>query len=135
MAENELERFIRLAVIFSIVAAVFVAAALIYLGRPEPYSAVFILPGSYQNYIGNSSYISFTWGISSFEQGSSKYKYEVFLGNVSLKQKELLFPPGQYTVNETFALPANVSFPEKVSVNINVNGRAYGAHYWIKGRD
>lgn len=135
MAENEFERFIKLAVIFSIVAAVFVAAVLIYSGRPEPYSAVFILPNSYQNYIGNSSSISFTWGIQSFEQGPSKYKYEVFLGNVSLKQKELIIPPGQYTANETLALPDNVSFPEQVRVNINVNGRAYDAHYWIKGRD
>lgn len=135
MSEDALERFVRLAVIFSIVLATMVAVALLYFGRPVPYSAVFIVPGSYENYIGNASSVSFAWGILSFEQGSSRYTSEFFIGNSLVKKQDFTLAPGEYRLNETLLLPANISFPETVRISLTVDNRVYDAHYWIKGRD
>lgn len=136
MPENnkELDSTIWKAAVAAIILGIIVTAYLVLETHKESYSALYLKPDNYQNYI-NANTVSFTYGITSYENKKTAYDLTVFLGETQITTKQVSLNPGQ-TAEDTisFEIPQNTSFPQKVLLNMAGGGQQYSVHYWIKGR-
>lgn len=131
---KELDDVIWKAATAAIILGIIVTAYLIIEQQKESYSALYLKPDSYQNYI-NTSTASFTYGITSYENKKTTYELTVYLGETKITEKQLTLNPGQ-TIEDmiSFEIPKNISFPQKIQINMTANKQNYSVHYWLKGR-
>ena len=136
MKQDELEDIIFKAAIVAMVASAIVAIYLVWLTSQESYSALYIYPGTYSNYINASELpkeISFKYGIKNYETGDRVYKVTIFLGNLMVKSKEIKVKKGEtFEEEERIVVPKNITFPVKVKITAEVDGTIYEAHFWLK---
>lgn len=112
-----------------------VTVFLVYAAGNESYSALYLKPDSYENYLtGNGA--AFTYGVQCFENKKTDYSLKVSLGEVQVAQKEFTIGGKGNVVEDSisFEIPPRTEFPIKVSLELTANGQVYTAHYWIKGR-
>lgn len=133
---EDVEDLMLKAAIIAMVIGVIVAAYLIWLNMQESYSALYIYPGSYSNYVNKSELpkeISFIYGIKSYETRDKIYKISIFLGNKLIKSKEVEIKRGEtFEENESIIIPVNTTFPAKVRIVAEVEGVVYDVHFWLK---
>ena len=113
-----------------------VAAILIWSSLQESYSAVYIYPDSYSNYINISELpkeITFRYGITNHETKDEDYEIGIFLNDVLVKSKKVTIKRGgSFEEFESITIPENINLPAKVSVVVEVSGSTYEAHFWIR---
>jgi|GEM_PF-1351897 uncharacterized membrane protein len=134
--DEELEKIMFRAAIVAMVIGVMVAAYLIWLNMQESYSALYIYPESYSNYINVSELpkeVSFVYGVRSYETKDKVYRISIFLGNKIVKSKEVLIKKGEtFEEEESVIVPKNVTFPVKVRIVAEVESIIYDVHFWLK---
>ncbi|WP_202320054.1 hypothetical protein [Archaeoglobus neptunius] len=121
----------------AMIVGVAIAAFLIWSSLQESYSAVYIYPDSYTNYINVSDLpkeITFRYGIVSHETRDEVYKISIFLNGKLIKSKQVKIKRGEtFEELESVTIPKNVKLPAKVSVVVEVGKDTYEAHFWIRG--
>lgn len=123
------------AALAAIALGVLVTAYLILETQSESYSALYIKPDSYSNYL-NASSVSFVYGVQCFENAATDYGLKVYLGDVQVAGKSFVLE-GRGRVLEdavSFEVPGDLKFPAKVMLVLTANGRDYSTHFWLKGR-
>ncbi len=130
--EMAMEEIIKKSVLAAIFLGFLVTAYLIVEGG-EPFSALYIKPESYQNYI-NDSEASFIYGVFCYEGKPTDYMTEIFLDNESIGANSFMMSEGNREWQMNFPLPQNTSFPVKVTVVLKTEDTVYETHYWIKGK-
>jgi hypothetical protein len=68
-----MDKLIERTIILACIIGVIVAASLIWASFQESYSALYIYPDSYSNYVEAGDTISFVYGVKSFETKGTKY--------------------------------------------------------------
>lgn len=123
------------ATLAAIVIGVIVTLILITAMREESYSALYIKPDSYTNYIKEDK-VSFTYGVQCFENKETRYDLKITLGETPITEKEFtLEGKGKELVdNISFDIPKDIEFPVKVKLLLTANNINYSTHYWLKGR-
>jgi uncharacterized membrane protein len=131
---KELDKIIWIAAIAAIFLGIIVTAYLVLETKKESYSALYLKPDSYQNYI-NGNTVSFTYGVTSYETARTAYDLRVFLGENQVTGKQFTLEPGQAAEDTiSFEIPQNASFPQKILLNMSANNQEYSVHFWVKGR-
>ena len=131
----ELEKAMRYAMVASILVGVVVAAYLIYLQKQESFSALYLVPGSYSNYVVNGK-VSFTYGVKSYEKRTTDYYLEVYLGNARVTDRSFSLKKGEVREEriELTGLDKLEKFPIKVRLVMYANDAIYEVHFWLKGK-
>jgi uncharacterized membrane protein len=131
--DAEIESIMFKAAIVAMIIGVIVAAYLIWVTAQESYSALYIYPESYSNYVNPGDTVTFRYGIASYEIGETKYTVRIYLGNELVKTKEIVLQSGEvWEENESITLPKNLTFPTKVRIEADANGVIYEVHFWLK---
>jgi hypothetical protein len=134
-AEGEPDGLVWKAALAAIVIGLAVTAYLVAETGSESYSALYLRPDSYSNYL-NASGVSFIYGVQCFENAPADYDLKVYLGETLVTEKRFSIEGRGRTLEDTisFEVPAGLSFPAKVSLVLAANGKSYSVHYWLKGR-
>jgi uncharacterized membrane protein len=120
------------AVVAAIIIGALVTAYFVFAVK-EPYSALYIKPDSYANYVVNDS-ISFIYGVRCFEGEDTTYTAEIYLNNVSIGENTFTLEPGKIKEWQVSTdIPDYMQFPVKVRVELASPGNTYETHYWLKG--
>ncbi|MEA3254328.1 MAG: hypothetical protein U9Q22_00655 [Candidatus Altiarchaeota archaeon] len=135
MPPEQVDNIIGKAVLAAIVIGVIVTLILVTAMREESYSALYIKPDSYTNYIKEDK-VSFTYGVQCFENKKTRYDLKIILGETLITKKEFtLEGKGKELVdNISFDIPGDIEFPVKVKLLLTANNMNYSTHYWLKGR-
>jgi len=132
--DPQLDDVIWKAAIAAIIIGLLVTVYLVLETKKESYSALYLNPESYENYIEGDT-VRFTYGVQSYETKRTLYSIQVFLGERQVGVKEFSLEPNQKTEDEiSFQIGPEQMFPEKVLVNMAANNQEYSVHYWLKGR-
>lgn len=130
---QEMDRLIEKTIILACVIGVVVAAYLIWASSQESYSALYIYPDSYSNYVEAGDTISFIYGVQSFETKRTKYELQMYLRNELIDEKEFWLESGEiHEEKEMMTLPEEITFPIKVRLMLEANGQSYDVHFWLK---
>jgi hypothetical protein len=123
------------AALTAIVIGVAVTLILILQAGNESYSALYLKPDSYSNYLDGNT-ISFIYGVQCFETKRTDYNLRVFLNETQVAQKEFSLGGKGNVVedNISFEVSPNTVFPVKVSLLLTANNKEYSTHFWLKGR-
>ncbi len=127
-----MEKIIGKTVLAAIIIGLIVTSYFILQGG-ETFSALYIKPDSYNNYI-NGSYASFTYGVGCYEGKPTDYTTDIFLGEESIGKNQFRMSSGEKEWNVGFNVPDNIEFPVKVKVVLTTEDTEYETHYWLKGR-
>lgn len=131
--DEELERIMMRSAIIAIIIGVVVAAYLIWVMAQESYSALYIYPESYSNYVNPGDVVKFRYGVKSYETRETSYTLKIYLGSKLIKVKRFKLKPGEvWEENESVKLPENIKFPTKVMLVLYANNRTYEVHFWLK---
>ncbi|HEX59264.1 MAG TPA: hypothetical protein ENF26_03845 [Methanomicrobia archaeon] len=95
--ESEMDVLIKRTMLIACIIGVAVAAYLIWATYQESYSALYLRPESYSNYVKAGDNVSFVYGVQCFENRPTKYKLKIFLGSVLVKEKEFELKGGRCT--------------------------------------
>lgn len=126
------ELMVKAAIVAMVLGAI-VAAYLIWISMQESYSALYIYPESYSNYVNPGETVTFRYGVKSYETKETEYFLRIYLGSELIKTKRFTLKSGEvWEENESIVLPANMSFPTKVMLVLDANGRTYEVHFWLK---
>lgn len=132
----DFDSIIQKTAVLAMVMGAIVAAILIWSSLQESYSAVYIYPDSYSNYINVSELpkeITFRYGITNHETTDEDYKIGIFLNDMLVKSKKVTIKRGEsFEEFESITIPENINLPAKVSVVVEVSGSIYEAHFWIR---
>ncbi|AKG92439.1 hypothetical protein GAH_00204 [Geoglobus ahangari] len=133
--DEELDRIMFRSAIAAMIVGLVVAGYLLWLTSQESYSALYIYPDSYSNYVKPGEVVTFRYGIECHERGEAHYTIRIYLGDQLLKTREVVLRSGDvWESNESITLPQNISFPTKVRIEAEVNGAVYEVHFWLKER-
>lgn len=130
---GEMDDLMFKAVVAAIIIGLLVTAYFIF-GVKEPYSALYIKPDSYNNYVVNDT-IAFIYGVRCFEGEETRYTAEIYLNNASIGENTFTIQPGkekEWQVSTDY--PDYMQFPVKVRVELASPTNTYETHYWLKGR-
>jgi uncharacterized membrane protein len=120
-------------IILSIAIGVAATVFLIWDTTQEYYSALYIYPDSYSNYVNPGDTVTFRYGVKSYEKGEMEYTLQIYLGNELIKTKKFTLKSGEtWEENESIVLPENMKFPTKVMLVLNANGKTYEVHFWLR---
>lgn len=122
---------LRWSVAIAIACGILVTAYLVYVDQQESYTALYIEPGSYSNYLEGDT-ISFTYGIQHVGPTRPDYLLEIYLDDQLLKQLEISDMLASKSVE--IEVPASQKFPAKVQLVLHADEDEYTTHFWIKGR-
>jgi len=121
------------AAIVAMVLGVIVAAYFIWITSQESYSALYIYSKSYSNYVNPGETITFRYGVKSYEIKETEYVLRIYLGNELVKTEKFTLKSGEvWEENESIVLPENMTFPTKVMLVLDANGKTYEVHFWLK---
>ena len=132
-SSTEMDDLMFKAVIAAIIIGALVTAYFIFEVK-ESYSALYIKPDSYSNYVVNNS-ISFIYGVKCSEGEETSYTAEIYLNNASIGENTFTLEPGkekEWQVSTDY--PSYMQFPVKVKVELASPENTYETHYWLKGR-
>lgn len=134
--DEETEKIMFRSAMIAMVAGLIVVGYLIWLSYQESYSALYIYPGSYSNYVNLSELpkeVSFVYGIKSYEREDKVYHVKIYLGDSLVKSKEVFLRSGEtFEEREYVTVPKSVKLPIKVKVVAEVDGVTYEVHFWLK---
>ncbi len=122
---------LRWSVLIAIAAGVILTAYLVYADQQTSYTALYLEPGSYSNYIEGDT-ISFTYGIQHVGPTRPRYLLEIFLDDQLLERLEVRDMLASKNVE--IEVPASQTFPAKVQLVLHADDEEYTTHFWIKGR-
>jgi uncharacterized membrane protein len=129
---QEMDRLIEKTIIIACIIGIIVAVFLIWASSQESYSSLYIYPDSYSNYVEAGDTVSFVYGVKSFETTRTKYNLQVYLGNELKDKKDFWLNCGETREeDEIITLPEGLTFPIKVKIVLEANGRAYDIHFWL----
>jgi hypothetical protein len=126
---------IRTAAVAAVAVGLIVTAFLLLEGGKESYSALYLVPGSYSNYLDKDA-VFFAYGVQCFETQRTQYHLTVMLDDKVITEKDFVLDGRGKSTEDTvsFDIPPNTGFPAKVSVLLKANDNDYETHFWIKGR-
>jgi hypothetical protein len=129
------EELISKAAVGAILISLIVAAVLVFETGKDSYSALYLKPESYSNYLKGNT-VSFTYGVECFENKKTDYDLKVFLNETQVVQKAFSIGGKGKTLEDTlsFDVPPNTVFPVKVSLYLTAETQTYSTHFWLKGR-
>ncbi len=135
MDDEEFERIMMKSAIIAMVTGVIIAGYLVWMMSHESYSALYIYPDSYSNYVKPGDVVTFRYGVKSYEIHETQYFLKIYLGNKLIKVKKFKLRPGDtWEENESVKLPKDIKFPTKVMLVLTANNRTYEVHFWLKGK-
>lgn len=130
---DKLLKIIRKAVIIASIIGLVVVAIFLIFGK-ESYSALYLVPDSYSNYVGGDR-VSFVYGIKCAEKEKTRYVLEIYYGDVLVNTKEFELDSGETLEQKAeIHLPSDISFPTKITLILRVNNNTEEVHFWLKGR-
>jgi hypothetical protein len=130
---QEMDKLIEKTIVLACIIGVVVAAFLIWASYQESYSALYIYPDSYSNYVNAGETISFVYGVQSFETKRTKYALWIYLGDELRDTEEFWLESGEIREEpEMMTLPEEITFPIKVELMLEANDRSYAVHFWLK---
>ena len=130
---QEMDRLIEKTIIIACIIGIIVAVFLIWASSQESYSSLYIYPDSYSNYVEAGDTVSFVYGVKSFETTRTKYNLQVYFGNELKDKKDFWLNRGETREeDEIITLPEGLTFPTKVKIMLEANGRTYDVHFWLK---
>ena len=124
---------VNIAAVIAIIIGIFLAIGIIVFEiQAERYSSVYITPGSYSNYVGNTP-VSFVYGIHSYEKTTTEYTIVIRAGSSVVDTKYVSLKPGEnYEEREIVQLPKGLAFPAKISVQTISPSETNEVHYWLR---
>ncbi|MBS3063615.1 MAG: hypothetical protein J4203_07170 [Candidatus Diapherotrites archaeon] len=133
MEEKEFEQFVaNLVIALALLAIVGLVATAKPKTTPDYYSALYLVPGSYENTAANGL-TGFTYAIENHEAGDQEYAVALGVdGRVVETRKVRAAKEGK--VEERVELPipqAGYSKPAKVTITTAAAGRQYEVYYWL----
>lgn len=131
--EGELDKIIGKAIILACILGLIVTLWLVMAIREESFSALYLRPESYSNYVEGNE-VSFAYGVRCFENQKTRYELEIFLGDELVDKKEFEMEKGENEWTETIDIPNEIEFPVKVRLVLKANDEVYDTHFWLKGR-
>ncbi|NOZ58315.1 MAG: hypothetical protein GXO66_01860 [Euryarchaeota archaeon] len=136
-AENaEFWRIIKWSIVIAVLVGVAVEAYLIYVLKQESrFSALYLVPGSYSNYIEDGS-LSFTYGVECYEGRPTSYHLEIYLGERKIGERDFtLCNPGKKREEriELTGLRGGMPFPVKLRLVLTSERGTNEVHFWVKG--
>ena len=97
----------------------------------DNYSALYIIPGSYSNYLEGEEVV-FSYGITNHGKPSIKNILRVYMGDQLVAERDLKQKIG---VNEVVLnVPENVRLPSAVKLELETDYGVNEVHFWIKGK-
>lgn len=123
------------AVLAAIIIGIVVTVILVMAIQEESYSALYLKPDSYSNYLEDNE-VSFIYGVKCFEKEETRYWLSVFLEETLVTEKEFMLQGKGDEIEDTitFDVPKDIEFPVKVIILLNANNQNYSTHFWLKGR-
>lgn len=129
----QFEQMIMRSVIVAIIIGAGVTVFLLWMISQESYSALYIYPDSYSNYVRPGDVVTFKYGVKSYETNEVNYTLKIYLGDKLIKVKRFRLKSGEtLEENESLKLSEKIKFPVKVMLVLAVNNRTYEAHFWLK---
>jgi len=120
------------AVVAAIIVGLLVTGYFVFAVK-ESYSALYIKPDSYSNYVVNNT-ISFIYGVRCFEGEDTTYTAEIYLNNASIGENTFTLEPGKEKEWQVSTdIPGYMQYPVKVRVQLESPQKTYETHYWLKG--
>ena len=131
--EGELDKIIGKAIILACILGLIVTLGLVMAIKEESFSALYLRPESYSNYVEGNE-VSFVYGVRCFENQKTRYALEIFLGDELVDKKEFEMEKGENEWAETIDIPNDIEFPIKVRLVLRANDEVSDTHFWLKGR-
>ncbi len=132
----ELWKIIRWSIIVAVLVGIAVEAYLIYVLKQESrFSALYLVPGSYSNYIQNGT-VAFTYGVECYEGRPTGYHLDIFLGDRKIGERDFTLCNPRKKLEERIeitGLRSELEFPVKLRLVLTHNNRTNDVHFWIKG--
>jgi len=129
----QFEQMIMRSVIVAIIIGAGVTVFLLWMISQESYSALYIYPDSYSNYVRPGDVVTFKYGVKSYETNEVNYTLKIYLGDKLIKVKRFRLKSGEtLEENESLKLSEKIKFPVKVMLVLAVSNRTYEAHFWLK---
>jgi hypothetical protein len=130
---RNLSKYIKVAVILSILP---VLAAELYilnnLGGNENYAVLYLVPGSYSNYVEGNR-VFFQYGIEEYGRKSNSYILDVYMGDELIAQRDLKNKEGLNEVE--MKVPEGVHLPVKVRLVLRTDHGENDVHFWLKDKE
>ena len=122
----------RTAIIISIVIGIAVTSYLIFK-MDEPYSAFYIFPDSI-NYSAADHAASFSYGISSHENGATTYSLNIYAGDTLERTNQYELARGESAqYHEILSVPVDALLPLKISLQLRSDrGGTEETHFWLQ---
>jgi hypothetical protein len=99
----------------------------------ESYSAIYIIPDSI-SYNSNDNSVGYTYGVKSSESGTMDYSLGTYLNNTLIKTKQFTLDKGEILdERDMLVLPADITYPSKISLELSTNTSKEEVHFWLKG--
>lgn len=131
--DYDFKRLIAIASLIAILVGVIASLSLIYNSSQQSYSALYVYPDSYSNYVAPGDNVSFRYGIISYETGTTKYILSTYIGDSLINSEEHVLKSREaFEDVKSFKLPEDTELPVKVSMVLEGGGNIYEVHFWIK---
>jgi hypothetical protein len=99
--------------------------------QKESYSAIYLVPNSII-LDANGNAVFYIYGITSYENQKMDYTLNTYVGDKLVNSKQFSLNNGE-TLEERVktGLPADVYYPEKISLILKAGSKSESVHFWI----
>ncbi len=137
MNEEKFKKIIKWSIVGAIAVGIVVEAYLIYmLSQESRFSSLYLVPGSYSNYIQNGT-ISFTYGAECYEGQKTNYHLNIFIGNKKIGERNFVLCNPRRKLEESIEIKGiyreGLKFPVKLRLVLTYDNGTNEVHFWIKG--
>ncbi len=124
-------RMFVLTIILAVALGIFTSVFFIIVDR-DSYSSIYLVPDSVIHTAGNST-LFFEYGVISSETGRTEYTLETYLDDVPVNNKHFSLNPGEILEErQRVALPANITYPSKISLRLRTPRASEEVHFWLR---
>jgi len=133
---DSLWRTLRWSILAAVVVGALAGVYLAYkLGQESVFSALYLVPGSYSNYIEGGR-IAFTYGVECYQLKPTRYHLDILLGDRKISERDFVLCSPERKREERVEITGirgALSFPVKLRLVLTYGNRAEEVHFWIKG--
>ncbi len=136
MDDADFEKFVaNLVIVLALIGIVVLLATAKPKTGPDYYSALYLKPDGYQNYIAGGK-TWFTYVIENHEASDKTYTVTISVAGEVKKSTQVRVKQGQKVegFEEFFLREKSYVLPFTVRVTATTGGKEYEVHYWVKQR-
>jgi hypothetical protein len=123
---QQIKTAVTIAIVLGLITSIFFLVI-----EKEASSAIYILPDSIIHNPDDNT-VLYTYGITSSETQKMEYTLDTYVGDELIKTKQFSLSSGEtFEERVKTVLPANISYPEKITINLKTVFKNESVHFWI----